>query len=143
MGDRSMRGTGYVRSTQLWDDYHEHCADTVSNALMLALPFWLRLMQCLKVYSQTREQKNLWNALKYSTAFPLVYAGYMRSQDSSAANKRFFLAAAVLQSSFTFVWDVLMDWGLPQRAAGQNGCSLRGPSCCGLMLREKQLNVLH
>ena len=30
------------------------------------------------VYSVTREQKNLWNALKYSTAFPLVYAGYLK-----------------------------------------------------------------
>ena len=26
----------------------------------------------------TTRQKNLWNALKYSTAFPLVYAGYLR-----------------------------------------------------------------
>ena len=48
------------------------CADTVSNAIFLALPSWWRFMQCLKVYSTTYEVKNLWNALKYSSAFPLV-----------------------------------------------------------------------
>ena len=40
-----------------------------------------------KVFSQTGEQKNLWNALKYSTAFPLVYAGYLRKTAPSACSK--------------------------------------------------------
>ena len=47
-------GTGYVRTTELWDTYHQHCADTYANALMLALPFWWRLMQCLKVRARPR-----------------------------------------------------------------------------------------
>ena len=38
-----------------------------------------------KVFSQTGEQKNLWNALKYSTAFPLVYAGYLRKTEAQQA----------------------------------------------------------
>ena len=54
----------YVPTTTLWERHWGGCADTYANALMLALPFWWRLMQCLKVYSVTREQKNLWNALK-------------------------------------------------------------------------------
>lgn len=121
----------YVGTAKLWSTYHDHCANAYSNVVLLVLPFWCRLMQCLKVYSQTREQKNLWNALKYSTAFPLAYAGYMRSQEPSQWNKHFFIMAAVIQSSFTFVWDVLMDWGLPQRA-------IRGSSsCCGLTMRER------
>lgn len=135
--DRSMRGTGYVRSTQLWDDYHEHCADTVTNALMLALPFWLRLMQCLKVYSVTREQKNLWNALKYSTAFPLVYAGYLRRHSPGEWHDHFFIACAVVQSTYTFIWDVLMDWGLPQRCNAAKGDAR--PRLCGYTLREPLL----
>ena len=65
-------GGHYQRSTRLWEVHHDSCFDSNANAIMLALPFWIRLMQCLKVYSETRETKNLWNALKYSTAFPLV-----------------------------------------------------------------------
>jgi len=129
-------GGVYVRSTELWNAYHESCADTYGNAVMLALPFWWRLMQCLKVYSQTREQKNLWNALKYSTAFPLVYAGYLRRHAPSRQHDHFFIAAAIVQSCFTFVWDVLMDWGLPQRASS----SAASPApCCGYVMREPLL----
>ena len=38
------------------------CASSMLNASALALPFWVRLFQCLAVYRQTGEVKNLWNA---------------------------------------------------------------------------------
>ena len=95
---------------------------------MLALPFWMRLMQCLKVYSVTGEQKNLWNALKYSTAFPLVYAGYLRRHRPSLRHDRLFALAAIVQSSYCFFWDVQMDWGLLRRdARAPFGWSMREP----------------
>ena len=79
---RDQSGAAYETTTNLWNEHHGQCSMGYGNALMLALPFWWRLMQCFKVYSQTGEQKNLWNALKYSTAFPLVYAGYLRKLDA-------------------------------------------------------------
>ena len=42
-------GSQYIRSTELWEAHRTRCADSVANAVMLALPFWWRLMQCLKV----------------------------------------------------------------------------------------------
>jgi len=114
--NRDQTGDPYERTTDLWNNYYSECSNGTWNALMLALPFWLRLMQCFRVYSETKEQKNLWNALKYSTAFPLVYAGYLRKQSPSLAHDRFFVLCAIVQSSYCFIWDVLMDWGLPMRA---------------------------
>ena len=108
------KGT-YTPTTVLWEAHYSGCADTYWNALMLALPFWWRLMQCLKVYSVNGEQKNLWNALKYSTAFPLVYAGYLRRHAPSRHHDRYFVLAAIVQSSYCFFWDVQMDWGLLRR----------------------------
>ena len=70
--------------------------------------------------------KNLYNALKYSTAFPLVYTGYLRKLEPSAWNDHAFVAAAILQSSYCFVWDVLMDWGLPKCADGLGEKQPRG-----------------
>lgn len=64
------------------------------------------------MYSVTREQKNLWNALKYSTAFPLVYTGYLRRHHPSPFHDRLFVLAAIVQSTYCFVWDLHMDWGL-------------------------------
>ena len=64
------------------------------------------------MYSLTREQKNLWNALKYSTAFPLVVAGYLRRHRPSLRHDRLFVLCALIQSSYCYFWDVQMDWGL-------------------------------
>ena len=63
----------------------------------------------------TKEQKNLWNALKYSTAFPLMYAGYWRRHRPSRHHDMLFVLAACVQSSYCFFWDVQMDWGLLRR----------------------------
>jgi len=124
----------YVRSSDLWEANYQTCADTVANALMLAAPFWWRLMQCLKVYSITREQKNLWNALKYSTAFPLVYFGYWRRHAPSPLHDRYFAVAALIQSTYCFIWDVHMDWGLLRRDRR---------SACGVSLRQPLLVTRH
>lgn len=127
----------YVRTTVLWDEFHGPCVDALSNSLMLALPFWCRLFQCLRVYSETREQKNLWyawacptpasaarrtthpsirprNALKYSSAFPPIYLGWLKRQTPSLSIQGLFVLSAVVNSTYTFVWDVLMDWGMLQ-----------------------------
>merc|ERR1719253_2247291 len=98
------------------------------NASALALPFWVRLFQCLAVYRQTGEVKNLWNAAKYATAFPLVYAGYLERASPSPFSRQLFVAAAIVQSSATFGWDVVMDWGLPaSRAATSSARAPRTP----------------
>ena len=55
-----------------------------------------------------------------------MYAGHLRKHDSSGRFDLLFVGAAVVQSSFTFVWDVLMDWGLPARA--RRGRRWEGPS---------------
>ena len=94
----SEHGHGYVPTTSLWERHNASCADTYANAVMLALPFWWRLMQCLKVYSVTKEKKNLWNALKYSTAFPLVAAGSLRRHRPSLRHDRLFILCALVQS---------------------------------------------
>ena len=138
-------GGQYVRTTQLWHQSYDTCADTAYNALFLALPFWWRLMQCLKVYSTTYEVKNLWNALKYSSAFPLVYAGYLRRHEPSLWHTQCFVMAAVVQSTFCFIWDVHMDWGLFRQAnLGGKHLEESGRACCGgkpviCVLREPRL----
>ena len=101
-----------------WEEARGPCASSMLNASALALPFWVRLFQCLAVYRQTGEVKNLWNAAKYATAFPLVYAGYLERAAPSPFSRQLFVAAAVVQSSATFGWDVVMDWGLPAKRAG-------------------------
>jgi len=53
---RGERGDEHVRTSELWGRHHAACNQSSLNALMLALPFWWRLMQCFKVYSQTEPE---------------------------------------------------------------------------------------
>jgi len=133
-------GHGYTPTSALWERHNAGCADSYINAVMLALPFWWRLMQCLKVYSVTREKKNLWNALKYSTAFPLVAAGALRRHHPSLHHDRLFILCALVQSSYCYFWDVQMDWGLlvPDSSSAL-GYRLREPL---LVTRRKWVYVL-
>ena len=134
------RGETYTPTTALWEAHYFSCIDTYANALMLALPFWWRLMQCLKVYSVTRESKNLWNALKYSTAFPLVYSGYLRRHRPSHHHDKLFVLCAIIQSGYCFIWDVQMDWGLLKRnPRSPFGWSLRSEL---LITKSKPLYLL-
>ncbi|KAJ8604121.1 hypothetical protein CTAYLR_001796 [Chrysophaeum taylorii] len=110
-----------------WEERRGPCASSVLNASAIALPFWCRLFQCCAVYRKTREPKNLWNAAKYATAFPLVYAGYLQKQPGGGS-RAFFVLAAICQSSATFAWDVLMDWGVFDRKKGGALCGAFDPS---------------
>lgn len=47
--------------------------------LGLAMPYAWRLIQCIRVYLDTGARPQLFNALKYSTAFPVSFedSGYV------------------------------------------------------------------
>ena len=57
VAQRDQSGAVYETTTNLWNDYHASCSVSRLNALMLALPFWWRLMQCFRVFSATGEQR--------------------------------------------------------------------------------------
>jgi len=106
-----------------WEQRRGPCAASFFNASALALPFWCRFFQCLAVYKQTRQPKNLWNALKYATAFPLIYTGHLEKQHP-ATYKHIFILCAIIQSTATFTWDILMDWTLFKPRTGGLLCGL-------------------
>lgn len=107
-----------------WEETRGACVTSELNAWVLALPFWCRLFQCLSVLRRTGEQKNAWNALKYATVFPLVYAGYLDRLAPTDQTRRLVVLTACVQSSATFAWDLLMDWGLFRKRRGGLLCGV-------------------
>jgi len=110
-----------------WEETRGACVTSELNAYALALPFWCRLFQCLAVLRRTGEAKNFWNACKYATAFPLVYAGYLDRLAPSEHTRRLVVGCAIIQSSATFAWDLCMDWGLFKKRRGALLCGLFEP----------------
>lgn len=102
----------------------------------------IRLRQCLHEYYHTSATRSLLNALKYFSAFPVIWAsaaqkslfyeiakaqgisyveiGDGTTSDPASATRwfgehrvfRLWLLAVVVNSMYSFYWDIQMDWGL-------------------------------
>lgn len=91
--------------------------------LVAAIPSLIRLRQCLIEYLRVRRApfhpstgwggQHLANALKYSTAFPVILLSTMLSRGPPGPGLRLaWLAASLANSAYTFYWDVAKDWDL-------------------------------
>lgn len=103
-----------------------NCGGTVIVPLIMAIPSMIRLRQCLIEYLRVRRApykestgwggQHLANALKYSTAFPvLITSAALRGvedEDSKRALNRAWLVAVLVNSLYSFYWDVAKDWDL-------------------------------
>lgn len=104
----------------------------------LSLPYAWRLCQCIRTWRDTGNTAQLLNALKYSTAFPVIILSAVNFQVTDESWNRFWkplwLLAAFLNSAYSYYWDVERDWDIQyfSSAPDQNWRSLRKP-----VLRDK------
>ena len=80
----------------------------------LSLPYVWRLCQCLRTWKDTGNTGQAFNALKYSTAFPVIILSAVNFQVSDQDWNKFWkplwLAAAFLNSGYSYYWDIERDW---------------------------------
>lgn len=100
------------------------CGGDILVPVIMAVPSAIRLRQCLIEYVRVRSAplreatgwggQHLANAAKYSTAFPVIVIGAMlRNQtEASPGLSRAWIAACLLNSFYSFYWDVAKDWDL-------------------------------
>jgi hypothetical protein len=107
------------------------CGGTVIVPLIMAIPSAIRLRQCLIEFLRVRRApyreatgwggQHLANAAKYSTAFPVIILSALQrspppgsdpSQSTTLGVGRAWLAAVLLNSLYSFYWDVAKDWDL-------------------------------
>ncbi|KAI0596591.1 EXS family-domain-containing protein [Biscogniauxia sp. FL1348] len=120
------------------------CGGTVAVPLVMALPSLIRLRQCLIEYGRVRRGplspatgwggQHLANAVKYSTAFPvIIFSAMLRSAGESPAYYRLWVLACIVNSLYSFYWDVAKDWdltlfnGARERSAPDHAFGLRRP----------------
>lgn len=117
------------------------CGGAFWVPFIIALPYLIRLRQCLIEYFRVLKANrrtgginsstgwggvHLANALKYSTAFPVIVLSAMqRSPEpskfgmSEATLFRLWMAAVFINSGYSFYWDVMRDWDLTLFASKQ------------------------
>jgi len=82
---------------------------------ILAWPFVLRFVQCLRQFSDTRDLNCVANAIKYSTTLPVIalsMAKHYMSESAWANTWVIWLCCSVINTAFSFWWDVYKDWDL-------------------------------
>ncbi|GLB37569.1 putative EXS family protein [Lyophyllum shimeji] len=110
---------------------------------VMSLPYLIRLRQCVIEYNHqgNTHRRPLYNALKYASAFPAIYLsaaqGMVVGEGGAAATWfggshifRLWLLAGMVNSLYSFWWDVTNDWGLDllrPRSEAKKSESLRSP----------------
>lgn len=93
--------------------------------LIISLPLFIRFLQSIRRYYDTsKRHPNLTNALKYSLAYILVLLGAIHPSLTSTTSteiskyKLIWAIAFAISTSYTFSWDVFIDWGLGDKKHG-------------------------
>ncbi|XP_012086384.1 SPX and EXS domain-containing protein 1 isoform X1 [Jatropha curcas] len=104
-------------ATIAWFEADSVCGShSIVIPLVLVSPYIFRLFQCLRQYKDTREKTSLFNALKYSTAVPVIFLSALKYHVIPERWTNFYrplwLLSSVLNSLYSFYWDVTRDWDL-------------------------------
>lgn len=105
-------------------------ANFTYRPIVNCLPAWFRFAQCLRRYRDSREAfPHLVNAGKYSTTFLVVIFATLRAYQASVVEYTstfdnpytiYWLLSSFLASTYAYIWDIKMDWGLFDNNAGEN-----------------------
>ncbi|KAF4382619.1 hypothetical protein F8388_015447 [Cannabis sativa] len=104
-------------ATIAWFEADSVCGShSVAIPIVLVLPYLFRLFQCLRQYKDTGEKTTLLNALKYSTAVPVIFLSALKyhvlHEKWISFYRPLWLLSSVLNSLYSFYWDVTRDWDL-------------------------------
>ena len=100
---------------------HQQCSNefTLTMLLLQILPFWIRLLQCLRrFYDDNTNINQAYNAGKYATG---VIYGLFALIFGLTGDMNWLLASYcmhLLNSVYGFFWDIYMDWGLMRDSNG-------------------------
>ncbi|KAK3715260.1 protein-ER retention protein [Vermiconidia calcicola] len=94
------------------------CGGTYVVPFIICIPFLIRLRQCIIDHQPA-------NALKYATAFPaIILSALQRDAEKIGIGPtslfRLWLLAVMLNSLYSFYWDVAKDWDLTLLSRARN-----------------------
>ncbi|XP_010905476.1 uncharacterized protein [Elaeis guineensis] len=104
-------------ATIAWFEADSICGGhSVAIPLVLVFPYLCRFFQCLRQYKDTKEKTSLLNALKYSTAVPVIFLSALKYHVFPDKWTNFYrplwLLSSVINSLYSFYWDIARDWDL-------------------------------
>ncbi|GAO47099.1 hypothetical protein G7K_1311-t1 [Saitoella complicata NRRL Y-17804] len=128
LGDLWVTGCMFLTGVSTTSKPDRACGGKYVIPLVLSIPYFIRLRQCITEYRRARDS-GIWhilNAVKYSTAFPVIILSAMQRSYISPLEEmnpekvwfgevqiwRLWILAVLINSIYSFWWDVVKDWDL-------------------------------
>jgi len=115
----AAKGEQILSHENILRSYEDACAESWMRPIVTSLPFLLRFRQCIVAYYASGEAfPHLVNAAKYASAFPVIWISTFGLHFPNAYGngmRRLWIFAISFNSFFSFMWDVVMDWGLSSK----------------------------
>ncbi|XP_063986683.1 solute carrier family 53 member 1 [Diachasmimorpha longicaudata] len=101
----------------------------IVRPIVNCIPAWIRFAQCIRRYRDSKEAfPHLVNAGKYATTFLVVITATLRIYHEDEYKKNhwdspwlwLWVVSCLINSIYSYTWDIKMDWGLLDSNAGEN-----------------------
>jgi len=104
----------------------EQCMHSSVGPILASLPYAIRAIQCYRAYLDTGSTHNLINLGKYLSSFPVIWTSALKHQLAPLEGAKLdahdqhlqilWLYCVTINTLYSFLWDILMDWGLARDA---------------------------
>ncbi|XP_042060255.1 phosphate transporter PHO1 homolog 9-like isoform X2 [Salvia splendens] len=126
---QAIRSLQYYICYYVWGDFRKRSNECTNSSTykflyiaVAVIPFWLRLLQCLRRVFEEKSTMQGLNGLKYfSTVVALVmrslYDITVQNGNASAFWRTMAAATSGITTIYNTYWDIVVDWGLLQKKA--------------------------
>jgi len=80
-------------------------------SIVTVVPGWIRFLQCLRRYYDTRHFNHMLNAGKYIVGIFSILLGTLAKIKGHLILRIIWIISLVATTSYSYTWDVKMDWG--------------------------------
>ncbi|KAL3819509.1 hypothetical protein ACJIZ3_005414 [Penstemon smallii] len=121
---QALRSVQFYICYYVWGDYKRRentCGDSqVFNTfsfIVAGIPYWWRLLQCLRRLLDERDAMQGYNGLKYFLTIVAVSTRIAYTLKGGEENNGWLVIAwvtSIIATIFSTYWDIVLDWGLLQ-----------------------------
>ncbi|XP_071731055.1 phosphate transporter PHO1 homolog 3-like [Rutidosis leptorrhynchoides] len=106
-----------------WGDFKKRNAQTCNDSsiyktisiFIAVVPYWIRLLQCIRRYYEGRDSTQGLNGFKYFSTIVAVVARTLYSQKKGLTLRIVAASTSGFATIFSTYWDLVKDWGLLNR----------------------------
>ncbi|XP_076886840.1 phosphate transporter PHO1 homolog 3-like [Bidens hawaiensis] len=103
-----------------WGDFKARDASTCNDSnvykiisiLVAVIPYWIRVLQCIRRLCEGRDSTQAMNGLKYLSTIAAVVTRTIYTQRRGTTMKIIAASTSGVATIFSTYWDIVMDWGL-------------------------------